>query len=392
MKKLKVLIAHNYYQQSGGEDVVVETERSLLSHMRLEVLDFTYDNVRLNRMGRLRAASQTIWSRQSGKELFQLLQSTSPDVIHFHNTFLLISPSAYYACKKAGVPVVQTLHNYRLLCPAATVYREDKICEDCLGRTPPWPGVVHGCWRGSRAQTAVIAATLTLHRWLRTWEKQVDVYIALTEFACQKFIAGGLPAEKIIVKPNFVYPDPGISKGKGDYALYVGRLSGEKGIRTLLRAWHNLKGISLKVAGDGPLADEAALLVQKGGLRSIDILGRRSHQEVIDLMKGACFLIFPSEWYEGLPMTIVEAFACGVPVVASRLGAMAEIIEDKRTGLLFNPGDPSDLAAKADWLCSHSLDTKRMGLEARAEFEAKYTAERNYQMLMKIYKTAMDQK
>lgn len=238
--------------------------------------------------------------------------------------------------------------------------------------------------------SGVVAAMLTTHRALGTWARGVDVYIALTEFARRKFMEGGLPAEKIVVKPNFVHPDPGPGEGKGGYALFVGRLSPEKGVRTLLRAWERLKGIPLKIVGDGPLQAEMEDLVRGGGLEGVEMLGRRPREEVLGLMREAGVLVFPSECYENFPMTVAEAFACGLPVVASRLGAMAGIVEDGRTGLLFAPGDAEDLAAKVAWLFSHPEELARMRREARAEYEAKYTAERNYQLLMEIYGQALE--
>jgi len=283
--------------------------------------------------------------------------------------------------------VIQTLHNYRLLCPNAILYRDGGVCEDCLGRLP-WPGVMRGCYRGSRAQTVVVAAMLAVHRWLKTWLEKVDIYIALTEFARRKFIEGALPAEKVVVKPNFVHPDPGVRDGSGNYAIFVGRLSREKGVLTLLAAWELLKDIPLKIAGDGPLVEDVRRRSQMLG--GVEVLGRRDHKDVIGLLKGARFLVFPSEWYECFPVTFVEAFACGVPVIASRLGAMAEIVEDGRTGLHFTPGDPDDLAARVVYAWSHPERMREMGREARAEYEAKYTAERNYQMLMDIYHRAIE--
>jgi len=247
---------------------------------------------------------------------------------------------------------------------------------------------MHACWRGSRAGTAVVVAMLTIHRLLKTWQEQVDRYIALTEFARQKFIEGGLPAEKIVVKPNFVHPDLGMGRHEGDYALFVGRLSPEKGIQTLLRAWRHLKGVPLKIAGDGPLRAKLEGFVKNEGLEGVEILGRRPREDVFRLMREARVLVFPSEWYEGFPMTIAEAFACGLPVIASRLGAATEIVEDGRTGLLFEPGNPEDLAAKVKWAWQHPKEMEEMGREARQEYEQKYTAERNYEMLMDIYKRA----
>ena len=386
---MKILLVHNHYQQPGGEDAVFWAEVELLRNRGHEVITFVENNARLNGMNPMKAATNAIWSRESLVRLRTIIQEHRPDVAHFHNTFLMISPAAYYACKEAGVPVVQTLHNYRLICPGALLMRNGRVCEDCIGTAVPWPGVVHGCWRGSKAQTGVVAAMLAVHRLLGTWSDKVDLYIALTEFARQKFIEGGLPAEKIVVKPNFVHPDPGLGEHRGDFALFVGRLSQEKGVRTLLAAWRKLKGIPLKIAGDGPLMEEVQGVIVREGLDDVELLGRQSRAEVLKLMQQAQVLVFPSEWYEGFPMTLAEAFACGLPVVASRLGAMAEIVEDRRTGLLFEPGDAEDLAAKVEWAWSHPRKMAEMGREARQEYERKYTAERNYEMSMEIYRQAI---
>ena len=386
---MRILLIHNYYTQPGGEDVVFEAERALLERYGHEVITFVEDNAQVNKVNPFKAAVDTIWSREAQRNIRKLIEQSRPDVVHFHNTFLRISPAAYYVVKEMGLPVVQTLHNYRLICPGALLMRDGHLCEDCLDKVIPWPGIVYSCWRNSRMGTAVVTAMLTVHRLLKTWIKQVDVYIALTEFARRKFIEGGLPAEKISVKPNFIYPDPGKGEHGGNFALFVGRLSAEKGVKTLLSAWRLLKGIPLKVVGDGPLMAEIRECVEREGL-AVEVLGRRSREEVFAFMRSASFLLFPSEWYEGFPMTIAEAFACGLPVVASQLGVMAEIVEDGRTGLLFEPGNPEDLAEKVEWAWTHPKEVKRMGEEARREYEEKYTAERNYRMLMEIYQLAME--
>jgi glycosyltransferase involved in cell wall biosynthesis len=386
---MKIVLVHNYYRQSGGEDAVFAAEAALLRQKGHEVVQFTEDNRRINGIGQIAVAAHTIWSRPTRHRLLRVLRDVRCDVAHFHNTFPLISPAAYSACREAGVPVVQTLHNYRLLCSAATFFRDGGVCEDCFGKTPPWPGVLHACYRESRAQTTVVAAMLTLHRWFKTWQEQVDIYVALTEFARRKFIEGGLPAEKILVKPNFVSPDLGMRESEGSYALFVGRMAPEKGVRVLLQAWQGLQGAPLKIVGDGPLRDEVRAFVQEQKLECIAILGQCARQEVLTLMKGAQFLVFPSGWYEGFPITIAEAFACGVPVVASRLGAMAEIIEEGCTGLFFTSGDADDLSAQVQWAFTHPEEMAQMGRRARQEFQAKYTADRNYERLMAIYRKAL---
>lgn len=389
---MRILLIHNHYQQPGGEDVVFAAESALLRRNGHEVITYTEHNSRIHGLNRLSLAATTLWSAQTKSRLLKLLRDARPDAAHFHNIFPLISPSAYSACRETGVPVVQTLHNYRLLCPAATFFREGRICEDCLNKTTPWPGALHGCYRKSCSQTALVGAMLTFHRWLKSWDRQVDLYVALTEFSRQKFIQGGLRANKIVVKPNFVSPDPGERNGDGEYVLFVGRLSEEKGVRTLIRAWRSLRDVPLRIAGDGPLAVEVRAFVDREKLHQVELLGAQTYESVIELIKTARFLIFPSQWYETFGRVAVEAFACGVPVLASRLGAMAEIVEDGSTGMLFNPGDPVDLAAKVRWAVENPGAMAQMGKNARRTYEEKYTSKNNYELLLNIYRLAMEQK
>ena len=375
---------HNHYQQPGGEDQVFEAEGALLEAHGHRVLRYIVHNDSVADMSRPELAKATIWNTATYRELRTLIRAERPQVAHFHNTFPLVSPAAHYAAKAEGVPVVQTLHNYRLVCPNALFFRKDEVCEDCSGKLIPWPGVVHACYRGSRSSSAAVAAMLTVHRVAGTWSRTVDAYIGLTEFARQAFVRGKLPAEKIVVKHNFVHPDPGIGKGDGDYVLFVGRLSKEKGLDTLLDAWERLQvRVPLKIVGDGPLASRVAEAAERAA--EVEWLGRQPQERVLDLMKGAKALIFPSVWYEGFPMVLAEAYAVGLPVIASDLGSMSSLVDHGRTGLRFRPGDPEDLAAKVEWASTHLTNLETMSREARAEFEDKYTAKRNYEQLMNIY-------
>jgi glycosyltransferase involved in cell wall biosynthesis len=388
---MRILLVHNYYQRPGGEDAVFAAETALLRQKGCDVVEYVEDNRRIIDMRRLSLAAGSIWSSATRRRLLETLRRTQPHVVHFHNIFPLISPSAYWACRESGVPIVQTLHNYRLLCPAGTLFRNGGVCEDCLGKTPPWPGVLHRCYRQSCAQTAASVAMLTVHRWQQTWQRHVDIYIALTEFVRNKFVEAGFPAEKIVVKPNFVQAPPRAGAGAKRYALFAGRIAPEKGVRTLLRGWQHVNNIDLKIVGDGPLLDEVRRFVQTEKLAGVETLAQRPHHEVVDLMAGARFLVVPSEWYETFGLVIIEAFACGVPVIASRLGAMAEIVEGDRTGLLFKPGDPQDLANKVHWAVEHPDAMARMGETARRVYERKYTPERNYEMLRAIYDRAIEE-
>jgi glycosyltransferase involved in cell wall biosynthesis len=390
---LNVISVHNRYLLRGGEDEVFESEASLLTQYGWQVTPVVEQNVYPDSVfKKIGVAMDCVWSRHWYREFSALLQRTKPDVVHIHNFFPLISPSVYYACRKAGVPVVQTLHNYRLLCPAATLYRDGNVCEECL-QHGLLRGVKYGCYQGSKLGTSAIALMLQVHRRLRTWAKMVDCYIALTEFSRRKLIDGGLPAAKIRVKPNFVLPDPGMRERRGHYALFAGRLVDPKGLPTLLAAWKLLrKPIPLVVIGDGPNRAALESQLKEAGLRDVVYRGRLSHEDTVEAIKGARFLIFPSEWYEGFPVTIAESFACGVPVICSRLGSMQEIVADGRTGLHFRPTEADDLASKIEWAWDHPEQMEAMGRGARLEFEAKYTAERNFYLLKEIYEFAMGAK
>lgn len=388
---MKILVIHNRYQHAGGEDEVFAAESRLLRDAGHEVHEYvrTNDDIVLGGPpARVGLALDTVWARQEQRTLRQTIDHVAPDVAHFHNTFPLISPAAYYTCRAAGVPVVQTLHNYRLLCPSANHYRNNGVCEDCT-TSGLHHAVRHACYRGSRSATGAVTAMLMFHRGIGTWTRAVDVYIALSEFARGRFIAGGLPADKVVVKPNFVDTDPGLRDRAGDGALFVGRFWPEKGVGTLLQAWNRLSDpIRLDLLGDGPQRAQLEQLAPSNN--TVCFHGRVPRATTLAAMKRAQFLVFPSEWFEGLPMTIVEAFACGLPVIASRLGTMGEVVEERRTGLLFTPGDAADLAAKVEWARSHPLEMAEMGRAARHTFEALYTAPRNLELLVSVYHRAVD--
>ena len=394
---MRILVAHNSYQQRGGEDAVVAAEVGQLESHGDTVVRYSRHNDELHgigALGRLRAAAETVWAFRAKDELERVIADHKPDIAHFHNTFPLISPAAYYACANAGIPVVQTLHNFRLMCPAATLVRDGKICESCVGRAVPWAGMLHRCYHHSLAQTAALGAMLGAHSAARTWRTKVDLYIALTEFARRKFVEGGLPPERVVVKPNFVHPAPRPKEGVGEYALFVGRLAAEKGVELLLHAWRELKpaAIPLRIAGDGPLREKLESEIKKSELTNVSLLGSVSPAQVADQMRGARFLLCPSLWYEGFPVTVAEAFACGLPVIASDLGSLAEIVAQGRTGLHVTPGDPRELACAVEWAWDHPEAMECMGRHARGEFERKYTAERNYRNLMRIYDRLLDRK
>jgi glycosyltransferase involved in cell wall biosynthesis len=385
---MNILAAHNFYKQPGGEDQCVAAEVAMLKAHGHEVTQYFLMNVSIDAMSRLQVGSRTIWSGPAFRELRQMFRTHRPQIVHFHNTFPLISPAAYYAAQAENVRVVQTLHNFRLCCANAVLFRDGNVCEDCLGKSIPWPAIVHKCYHDSRAASATIATMLTAHRVLGTWRKLIDVYIALTEFGRRKLIEGGLPADKIAVKSNFAYPDPGPGAGTGGYAVFVGRLSAEKGVETLLEAWRHLGGgLPLRLVGDGPLAGTVREAAAKDA--SIQWLGNVPLAAVYTLVGEAMFLVLPSQCYENFPRVVIEAFAKGTPVIASKLGGMAEIVDDGRTGLHFKPGDSADLVEKVRSILADPLKLTRMRQAARHDFDQYFTAGANHKSLMAIYERAL---
>ncbi len=384
---MKILLSHNFYQIPGGEDSVYADEAKLLESNGHEVLRYERDNESIRGWQSLLAAGATIWNTKTYREIKHLLTAEKIDLVHCTNTFPLISPSIYYACNKVGVPVVQSLHNYRLFCANSYFLRDGKVCEDCLGKRIPWPAVAHGCYRESRLASATVAVTQSVHHAIGSWSRRVDAFIALTDFAKSKCIEGGIPAERVFVKPNFVDRVEEPNTEIGDSALFVGRLSPEKGIDVLLNAWKTLSApVNLKIVGGGPLES----VVREAAARDdrIEYLGYQESAEVFALMRAAKYLVVPSIWYEGLPRTIVEAFSVGTPVVASAIGPMNDLVREGAGGLRFEPGNPQSLANAVAKLEESREELVKMRLAAHEEFQRAYRPDTNYRLLMQIYAAA----
>jgi glycosyltransferase involved in cell wall biosynthesis len=388
---IKVLALHNRYRNSGGEDQVFAQETALLRRMGHTVVEYQESNDRLQQIAPLPDLLRAIWSTETVGRLRTVLRETRPDVAHFHNTFAMISPSAYYACREANVPVVQTLHNYRLGCPNACCSFNGQPCEKCVSRTVAWPGIVRKCYRQSRAATAGVAAITATHKLLGTYRRMVDAYISTTAFARAIHIRSGLPERLVFVKPNFADPPAGGERQPGGYALYVGRITIEKGVDTLLAGWEKLRGnmpLLLAGGGDGPIAESVRRAA--AGNPNIQWLGERPHAEIMGLMLGADFLIQPSPLYEGCGMAIIEAFSAGLPCVVAGHGSLGELVEDGGTGKHFPSGNAAGLAAKVEWMRENPGQVRKMGEAARARFLESFSPARNYKMLMDIYQAARE--
>lgn len=429
-RPLCVLVVHERYRVRGGEDGVFETECSLLEKAGHKVVRYEKDNRDIpDRGDRIGLALRTIWNQRTYREIRSIIREEKPDVVHCHNTFPLISPSVYWAAAREGVPVVQTLHNYRLACLNGYLFREGHVCERCLGRTP-WRGVCRRCYRDSRAQSFVAAAMLLGHRLLGTYRRKVTRYIALTDFAKTKFVEAGLPERKISVKPNAFAASGGEGAGlpatverSGASApdrlrvIFLGRLSPEKGVDILLRAWAMLNkngrdaptarplqvpvgpgaaeprpgpALTCVIIGDGPeRATLEGLANELGISSSVRFLGALPREEALRELAGADLLVFPSLWYETFGLTILEAASQGVPAVATNIGGQSSLVQDGITGRLVPPGDSAALAASLRELLSDPAALRRMGAAARAAFESSDCApSRNLARLLEVHASA----
>lgn len=379
---MNILVAHNAYHFRGGEDTLVDAELVMLRAHGHRVYLYRRDNAELAGMPAARAALEAIWSPRTVDDIRSLHREFRPDLIHAHNTFPLISPSLYDAARQLCIPVVQTLHNFRLLCPQAMLLRRGQVCTDCVGRWP-WRAVVHRCYRGSFAQTAVTATMLAVHRLRKSWAEGVSRYIVLNRSCRDLFIAGGLPPEKLRIKPNFVEGSGAPQWKNRAGGVFIGRLSPEKGLATLARALQSLPGKQIDVYGKGPLQ---SMVERTPGLRYRGFL---SSTQLRQCMQQTAYLVMPSTGMESFGLAAIEAFACGVPVIASRQGGLGELVTHMKNGLLFAPGDSSALAAAIAYADTHPEQMRDMGMDAYQTWLAQYTPERNYELLMHIYDEAL---
>lgn len=387
---MKILIVHNAYNVPGGEEGVVRAETDLLRRYGHEVVSSIRSNRELSEMSfsqKIRRLMSFNFSREEYQGIRRLIRQHKPSIVHFHNIFYMLTPSVYYACQEESVPIVQTLHNFRLLCLNALLLRNGQPCEECEGHNFA-QGIKYKCFKHSFFHSFMLARMIKDH-WRRgTWPQVINQFIALSEFSKAKFVRAGIPPEKISVKPNFAFPyslDKPVETE--DYALYVGRLSEEKGIIRLLEFWKGLGPLKLKVVGDGPLAEQVKQMVAAKEAGRIEWLGPQAHERCLEFIARARFVIVPSLCYENFPKVIVEAFSCGTPVLGSRRGSVQEIVEEGKTGMLFDSDDQSDFIAKAKKMFEDDALLRQMKKKALDVYEIKYTPERNYNQLIKIYES-----
>jgi glycosyltransferase involved in cell wall biosynthesis len=384
---MRVAIFHNRYIYRGGEDAVVDLEAELLRKAGHEVQLFIVDNrdeIAGSTLKALRAGLRARWNPSVYDRVTAFLTQRPADVGHVHNFFPLLSPAVHAAIGDLRIPVVQTLHNYRLLCANGMFLRRERPCEDCVERGP-WNAVRHGCYRGSRLQTAVWAEQTALHRRLGTWLRRVDLFTTPSEFARRKLLAAGLPPDRVVVKPNPA-ADPGKPTFGGRGAVFAGRICREKGVHLLLEAWRSQAGHPLTIVGTGPA--EVELRRRAADIPGVRFLGQLDRDGVYAALRGASFAVVPSIWYENSPVAVAEAMACGRATVAAHPTALGEFVEHGRTGLLFESGDVVGLADACRSLLADPARAEAMGREARAYYEDRLTLEASLARLVALYERA----
>jgi glycosyltransferase involved in cell wall biosynthesis len=389
---VKILFIHNKYKHYGGEDVALELESSVLLEKGHEVNTLSFDNKHIvGFFSKIGAAFQAVYSFSSARKTSNTILQFKPDIIHIHNLFFIASPSIIYAARKHKIPVVLTLNNYRLLCANSLLMRDNEVCELCIHKKFPFHGIRYKCYRGSSAESALVTTITGFHKLISTWKNKVSAFIALNDFSRSKFLNSSLqiPVGKIMAKSNFVR-DPGEgNKIREDFFLFVGRIAKEKGVHVLAKAFAAMPDNKIIIIGDGP--EKISLQEKFRSYKNISFTGQMEKQLVKEYMKQCKAFICPSIWYEGTPLTIIEAFAAGTPVITSRLGSMAETVSDGFNGLLFTVGDADDLAKKVSIFLKETRNSAMFYENARQTYLEKYHEDVHYSAILKIYKSAIAQ-
>jgi glycosyltransferase involved in cell wall biosynthesis len=383
---MKILMVHDFYQKFGGEDAVALAEKQLLEARGARLLFYERRNVEVNDYGlgeKMAFPIHTVYSLRTKREVTHIAKQFQPDFAYVHNVFPLISPSLYHTLHSLKIPMLQVLHDFRFFCPNGWFYTQGQICERCkYGNYIN--AVRYRCFRDSYSLSALYSLSLGFNRMAGVLRK-IDAIICLTEFSRQKLLEIGMPERKLHIKPNFIDPSvTSASPGKGNYVLYLGRLSSEKGLWTLVRGFERLSGVKLKIMGTGPLEISLRKYIEECGIKNIELVGFKEGSDKWQILRESLFVVLPSEWYEGFPMVALEAFAAGKPVVASNLGSLPFVIEDGKSGILFEPGNVEDLIEKVNHLLANPSEIAAMGLHARGLVETKYSPDRSYKTLLDI--------
>jgi glycosyltransferase involved in cell wall biosynthesis len=383
---VKTLLIHNFYQHFGGEDAAALADKDLLESQNEEVIFYTRDNSDIRDftlVDKLLFPLQVIYSGRTERDIEKIVKEKRPDIAFIHNFFPLISPSVYHVLHSLHVPIVQVIHDFRFFCPNGWFFTQGEVCERCKGGNY-LNAIRYRCYRDSYLSSALVASSIGLNRLSGMLEK-ISAFVCLTNFLKEKLMEAGIPEAKIFIRPNFMNASPVAPiYGKGKYALYLGRISPEKGMWTLVRAFQRLKGIRLKIAGTGPIEADLGEYLKTNALENIELVGFVKGEDKCKLLADSLFVVLPSECYETFGIVVLEAFAAGKPVVASNIGSLPYVIEDGKSGVLFEPGNVEDLIEKVNHLVANPSDIAAMGLHARGLAETKYSPDRSYETLLDI--------
>lgn len=388
---MKILLCHNRYLQRGGEDQVFDDERKLLKSAGFEVIEYVTTSQGLEGKNSLEVAKLTIWNSKTYREVRSLIRDSKPALMHCTNTFPVLSPSIYAAAKRERVPIVQSLHNFRSVCAGSLLLRNGESCEKCVGKLIPLSGVMHRCYRGSVAASAVLSVVIGMENVRRKFSQHIDRYIALSNHARDILIRAGFPASRVSVKSNFISGSHTMGNGTPGQFLFVGRLADEKGLHVLLECWSRLpQHFKLTIAGDGPLAPLVRAAAKTHS--NIRYVGLLNGEQVLAELRSAFSLIVPSLCYEMCPKVILEAYASGTPVIASDHGALREYVVNGRTGTLFAPGDAEDLRNKIFEWTNANENMEELRRATRLHFEENFTPRRNLEQLARIYRSVLQER
>ena len=383
---MKTLLIHNFYQQFGGEDAAALADKALLESHNQEVIFYTRDNSEIRDftlMNKLAFPAQAIYSRRTKRNLATIVKERRPDIALIHNFFPLVSPSVYHVLHSFHVPIIQVIHDFRFFCPNGWFFTQGQICERCKGGNY-LSAVRFRCYRNSYLSSALAASSIGLNRLGGMLEK-ITAFVCLTDFLKQKLLEGGIQEGKIFIRPHFMDTSPAAPiYGQGEYALYLGRISPEKGIWTMVRAFQELKGVTLRIAGTGPMEAALRRYLKANAVENVELVGFVSGKDKWQLLTDSLFVVLPSECYETFGIVVLEAYAAGKPVVASNLGSLPYVVEDGKSGILFEPGHAEDLIEKVNHLLANPSEIAAMGLYARELAEMKYSPDRSYQTLLNI--------
>jgi len=396
--KSRVLLVHHHYDSSkpSGEARVVAAERDLLrrnGHVVTEFYRHSDDIIRQGAWGLLKGGLSTPWNPFAARAVRAAAGESSADVVHVHNTFPLLSPSIFHAIGSRAARVL-TLHNYRLFCAAAMPLRDGNVCTQCMDRKSSIPALKYACYRNSRLATAPLAFGVALHRFLGTWNRQIDAFIVFTHFQRDLMVQAGLDSELIHVKPNFFPGTPELTSWaqRAKRVVFVGRLGAEKGVESLVRAWlaWGPSAPQLRIVGEGELKSKLMSLAATAPDVPIAFLGQVGREQALAEIAASRLLVMPSQWFEGFPVVLAEAFAHGTPVAVAEIGPLPAIVESHGAGVVFSPGDAGSLLAVVQELWAQNGLLERMAGAARRAFDAGYSEQANYATMMDVYRTATE--